>query len=75
LNARPDNVLALAVPLWLETSVGRSGGEGNVAGFVIAMGWNTPQNSTAYLVSDDALPRPVWVGDADVVSNSVRQPS
>jgi hypothetical protein len=75
LSARPDNVLALTVPLWVETSMERSGGEGKVAGFAIAMGWNTPQNSTAYLVSDEVLPRPVWVGEADVVSNSVRQPS
>jgi hypothetical protein len=70
---RPDRVLALAVPLWVETSVARPGGEGNVSGFAIAFGWNTPQRSSVYLVSDDGLPRPVWVGEADLVSNSIRR--
>ena len=47
---RPDNVLALAVPLWVETSVARPGREGNISGFAIALGWNTPQRSSAYLI-------------------------
>lgn len=70
---RPDNVLALAVPLWVETSVARPVGEGNVSGFAIAFGWNTPQRSSAYLISDDGLPRPLWVAEADLVSNSIRR--
>jgi hypothetical protein len=72
---RPDNLLALALPVWLETSVARPAGEGNVSGFAIALGWNTPQNSSAYLISDDVLGRPLWVGEADLVNNSVRRPS
>jgi hypothetical protein len=70
---RPDRVLALAVPLWVETSLARPGGEGNVSGFAIAFGWNTPQRSSVYLISDDGLPRPVWVAEADLVSNSIRR--
>jgi hypothetical protein len=70
---RPDRVLALAVPLWVETSVARPDGEGNVSGFAVALGWNTPQRSSAYLISDDGLPRPLWVAEADLVSNSIRR--
>lgn len=70
---RPDRVLALGVPLWVETSVPRPGSEGNVSGFAIALGWNTPQRSSAYLISDDGLSRPLWVAEADLVSNSIRR--
>jgi hypothetical protein len=70
---RPDRVVALAVPLWVETSVHRPGSEGHVSGFAIALGWNTPQRSSAYLISDDGLSRPLWVAEADLVSNSVRR--
>jgi hypothetical protein len=73
--ARPDNLIALALPVWLETSVARPAGEGNVSGFAIALGWNTPQKSSAYLISDDAIRRPVWVAESELVSNSVRPPS
>ena len=72
---RPDNAVALAVPLWVETALARPNGEGEVSGYAIAFGWNTPQDSTAYLVSDDALPRPVWISEAELVSNSVRRSS
>jgi hypothetical protein len=72
---RPDHLLALALPLWVETSVARPGGDGNVSGFAIVLGWNTPQKSSAYLISDDVLGRPLWVGEADLVNNSVRRPS
>jgi hypothetical protein len=70
---RPDRVVALAVPLWVETSVARPGSEGNVSGFAIALGWNTPQRSSAYLISDDELPRPLWVAETDLVGNSIRR--
>lgn len=72
---RPDNVLALAVPLWVETALARPNREGDVSGYAIALGWNTPQDSTAYLISDGALPRPVWISEAELVSNLVRRPS
>jgi len=72
---RPDHAVALLVPLWVETALARPNGEGEVSGYAIALGWNTPQDSTAYLVSDDALPRPVWISEAELVSNSVRRPS
>jgi hypothetical protein len=74
-SPRPDRVLALALPLWVETSVARPGGDGNVSGFAIAFGWNTPQRSSAYLISDEALVRPVWVAETDLISNSIREPS
>jgi hypothetical protein len=63
------------VPLWVETALQRPDAEDNVSGYAIALGWNTPQNSTAYLVSDEALPRPVWVSEAQLVMNSIRRPS
>ena len=72
---RPDNLLALALPLWVETSVARPLGEGNVSGYAIALGWNTPQNSSAYLISDDVLSHPVWVAERDLLTNSVRRPT
>jgi len=72
---RPDRMRTLSLPLWVETSVPRPGSEGNVSGFAIALGWNTPQNSSAYLISDDELSRPLWVSESEVVSNSVRWPS
>jgi hypothetical protein len=72
---RPDHLIALALPVWVETSVARQVGDGNVSGFAIAIGWNTPQRSSAYLISDDALCRPVWVAESELVSNSVRRPS
>jgi hypothetical protein len=72
---RPDNLLALALPVWLETSVARPAGDGNVSGFAIALGWNTPQKSSAYLISDDAIRRPVWIAETELVSNSVRRRS
>lgn len=72
---RPDNVLALALPVWVETSVARPAGEGSVSGFAIALGWNTPQKSSAYLISDDTIARPVWVAESELVSNSVRRRS
>jgi hypothetical protein len=74
-TARPDHLVALALPLWVETSVARPVGEGNVSGFAIAFGWNTPQKSSAYLISDDAVRRPVWVAEDELLSNSVRRPS
>ena len=72
---RPDNVVALAMPMWVETSVARPGGEGNVSGYAIALGWNTPQKSSAYLISDDVLAHPIWVAESRLVSNSVRRPT
>jgi hypothetical protein len=73
--ARPDNLLALALPVWVETSVARPGGDGNVSGFAIAFGWNTPQKSSAYLICDDVLPRPVWVAEGELLTTSIRGPS
>jgi hypothetical protein len=72
---RPDNLVALALPVWVETSVAGPAGEGNVSGYAIALGWNTPQRSSAYLISDDSIRKPVWVAESDLVSNSVRRPS
>lgn len=70
---RPDNLISLELPVWVETSVARPGRDETVSGFAIAYGWNTPQRSGAYLVSDEALRRPVWVAEGDLLSNSVRR--
>jgi hypothetical protein len=72
---RPDHVVALAMPMWVESESAEAGDGGPITGYAIAIGWNAPQKSTAYLISDDARPRPVWVSEADLSANSVRRPS
>ena len=72
MDHRPENAIPLTQPLWIETTTKRRGGEGNVAGYAIAVGWDRPQESTFYLVSDAHLARPVWIPEEEVASISIK---
>jgi hypothetical protein len=75
-----DFAVGLAQRLWLETAHDRPGSDGKIAGRAraLALGWwvdrpgeqTPPAESvgTLYLVADEALPRPVWVRQADVTA-------
>jgi hypothetical protein len=71
---RPELAIPIMQPLWIEAK--RPGSEGNevVSGYAIAVGWDRPQSTTYYLVSDDKVARPLWISEDDITSNSVRQP-
>jgi hypothetical protein len=70
MQHRPDIAIALAQPLWVEATTPRPDGDGKISGRVIAMGWDRPQETTFYLVSDGRIARPVWVPEEDIVGNS-----
>jgi hypothetical protein len=71
---RPEFAIAITQPLWIEAK--KAGAEVEaVSGYAIAVGWDRPQSTTFYLVSDENFPRPVWVSEDDVASNSVRRPN
>jgi hypothetical protein len=69
---RPEFAIPLTQPLWIEARTMRGGGTGNVAGYAIAVGWDRPQDSTFYLVSDVHLARPVWIPEEEVASNAIK---
>jgi hypothetical protein len=69
---RPEVAIPVTQPLWIEASIRRPDGAGNVAGYAIAVGWDRPQASTFYLVSDAQLARPMWIPEADVASNLIK---
>jgi hypothetical protein len=65
---RPEVAIAIVQPLWIEAKTeGRA-----VNGYAIAVGWDRPQSTTFYLVSDPNFARPLWISEDDVTSNSVR---
>jgi hypothetical protein len=72
---RPEVAIPLIQPLWIEGN--RSGPDGNqaVSGYAVAVGWDRPQQTTFYLVSDANFPRPVWIPEDDVTSNTIRPPA
>ena len=69
---RPEVAIAIALPLWIEAKRASEGDAVN--GYAIAIGWDRPQSTTFYLVSDSNSPRPLWISEDDVTSNSVREP-
>ena len=71
LKHRPDTAIALAQPLWVEATPPGQDSDGKISGCAIAMGWDRPQDTTFYLIADAAAPRPVWVSEEHIVSNSV----
>jgi hypothetical protein len=71
---RPDFAIPLNRPLWISSSIARAEGAENIEGYAIAIGWDRPQESSAYLVADEQLPTPVWIGEADVAGHSIRLP-
>jgi len=69
---RPEFAIAIAQPLWIEAKT-RAEVEA-VSGYAIAVGWDRPQSTTFYLVSDPNFACPLWISEDDVTSNSVRRP-
>ena len=74
MDHRPEVAIALVQSLWIETKTPRPGGEGTVGGCVLAVGWDRPQGTTLYLVSDPELPRPIWIAEEEIVRNTLRPP-
>jgi hypothetical protein len=69
---RPEVAIAIAQPLRIEAK--GAGRRQAVSGYAIAVGWDRPQSTTFYLVSDPSFSRPLWISEDDLTSNSVRQP-
>jgi hypothetical protein len=69
---RPEVAIPITQVLWVEAESVRL--EEAVRGYAIAIGWDRPQSTTFYLVSDTNLARPIWVSEDDVTSNAVRRP-
>ncbi len=70
-----DFAVPVTQRLVVETDHERPGGGGTIAGAVLALGWwvdasagesGEPPTGTLYLVVDEALPRPVWVAQANL---------
>jgi hypothetical protein len=70
---RPEFAIPITQQLWIEAKTARADGEA-VNGYAIAVGWDRPQNTTFYLVSDPNFARPLWISEDEVTSNSVRLP-
>jgi len=70
---RPEFAIPIGQPLWIEARSARPEGEA-VSGYAIAIGWDRPQSTTFYLVSDPNFARPVWISEDDVTSNSIHKP-
>jgi hypothetical protein len=71
---RPEVAIPITQPLWIEAESVRTERNQAVSGYAVAVGWDRPQATTYYLVSDANLPRPCWISEDDVTSNSVRPP-
>jgi hypothetical protein len=69
---RPEVAIPITRPLWIETKRARPQGNQAVSGYAIAVGWDRPQNTTFYLVSDPNFARPLWISEEEVTSNSIR---
>lgn len=72
---RPEVAIPLIQPLWIEAKTAGNDGNEAVSGYAIAVGWDRPQQTTFYLVSDAKFPRPVWVSEEEVTSNTIRPPT
>lgn len=72
MDHRPEVAIPLTLPLWIVAKTARPERGGDVAGYVIAIGWDRPQGTTFYLVSDAVLARPLWIPEDQVVSNSIK---
>ena len=71
---RPEVAIPLTLPLWIEAKAARADRDEAIAGYAIAVGWDRPQRTTFYLVSDANFPRPLWIPEDNVTSNSIRAP-
>ncbi len=71
VDHRPEVVIPLHLPLWIEAEPRGSESQA-LSGYAVAVGWDRPQRTTFYLVSSQYSPRPVWIPEDQVASNSVR---
>jgi hypothetical protein len=71
---RPEIAIPITQPLWIEAKNAEGEGDQAVNGYAIAVGWDRPQSTTFYLVSDPNFKRPLWIPEDDVTSHSVSQP-
>jgi hypothetical protein len=69
---RPEVAIPITQPLWIEARRGGTEADQAISGYAIAVGWDRPQSTTFYLVSDANFPRPLWISEDDVTSNSVK---
>jgi hypothetical protein len=72
MTHRPEFAIALAQPLWIVANTARPDGSGDIAGYALAVGWDRPQGTTFYLVSDSALAQPVWIPEEEVAGHSIK---
>jgi hypothetical protein len=72
---RPEVAIPLIQPLWIEAKRAGPDAERVVSGYAVAVGWDRPQQTTFYLVSDANFPRPVWVPEEEITSNTLRPPA
>jgi hypothetical protein len=70
---RPEFAIPITQPLWIEAATGPEG-SASLGGYAIAVGWDRPQSTTFYLVSDDSVARPQWISEDDIKSSSIRRP-
>jgi hypothetical protein len=70
---RPEVAIPISQPLWIEAKSARAEGDA-IRGYALAVGWDRPQSTTFYLVSDPNFARPVWVSEEEVTSNAIRRP-
>jgi hypothetical protein len=71
---RPEVAIPLIQPLWIEAKAARPDGDEPISGYAIAVGWDRPQATTFYLVSDASFARPLWIPEDKVTSHSIRPP-
>jgi hypothetical protein len=69
---RPEVAIPVIQPLWIEAKADRRDGDEAIGGYAIAVGWDRPQKTTFYLVSDAKFARPLWISEDEVMSNSIR---
>jgi hypothetical protein len=72
---RPEFAIPIVQPLWIEAKSSGTEQDKGLRGYAIAVGWDRPQSTTFYLVSDESVARPLWISEDDVTRNSVRPPA
>jgi hypothetical protein len=72
---RPEVAIPLIQPLWIEAKSAGPVAEEAISGYAIAVGWDRPQQTTFYLVSDPNFARPIWIPEEEVTSNAIRPPA
>ena len=71
---RPEVAIPVIQSLWIEAKSARRDEDETISGYAIAVGWDRPQKTTFYLVSDSNFARPLWISEDQVTSNSISPP-